>query len=93
MSIWVIITIALGVLTLAVLVAIFALIAAGKKRPDNGGESVPKKTKEKVKKGASNPPEPMVKPIPKKRPRGPKKKTKKKHKGPIRVSYRDRSRF
>ncbi|MEX1307537.1 MAG: hypothetical protein AB1Z19_03335 [Eubacteriales bacterium] len=106
MSTWVLAVIGFGVGILVVIIILSVLIAAQKKQGGGGGTPDPaggmepakakkpkKKKKKKTKelKGSSMPP---VKPVPKKRPSGPKKKGKtKKHKGPIRVSYRDHKSF
>jgi len=92
LSVWTLAVIGFGVAMLIVIIIIAILIAAAHKR--GGGEPKPKKPKKEKVKGVSNPPKaPAVKPVPKRRPSGPKKKSKKKHKGPIRVSYRDRGSF
>lgn len=80
MSTWVIALIVIGVLILAVILSLSALVAKEKKK-QRGGQSSPVK-KETIK-GST---------VPRKKPRAPKKKKYKK-KSNIRVSYRDKNNF
>lgn len=87
LSVWAIVLAAIGVLILGVIIAMSVLIAKekakvkGSSMPIAGEKAAPRK---EVFEGSS---------VPKKLPKAPKRKKKKKTKGPIRVSYRDRNMF
>ncbi len=99
MSVWVLAMMGFGAVIVIVTIILIALAASAKKpRKENDfsstglmDEQTPPKAKREKLKGSSMPP---INPVPKKRPGGPAKKAKKKkRKGPIRVSYRDKGNF